>query len=30
MSDNSPLILHGLTKRFGYKLAVDNVSLELR
>ncbi len=30
MSDTSPLILHGLTKRFGHKLAVDNVSLELR
>lgn len=30
MSDTSPLMLHGLTKRFGYKLAVDNVSLELR
>ena len=29
MSDTSPLILHGLTKRFGHKLAVDNVSLEL-
>ena len=29
MSDNSPLILHGITKRFGHKLAVDNVSLEL-
>ena len=29
MSDTSPLMLHGLTKRFGYKLAVDNVSLEL-
>ena len=29
MSDTSPLILHGLTKCFGHKLAVDNVSLEL-
>ena len=29
MSDTSPLILHGLTKRFGHKLAVNNVSLEL-
>lgn len=29
MSDNSPLILHGITKRFGHKLAVNNVSLEL-
>lgn len=30
MSNTSPLMLHGLTKRFGHKLAVDNVSLELR
>ena len=30
MSDTSPLILHGLTKCFGHKLAVNNVSLELR
>ena len=29
MIDNLPLILHGLTKRFGRKLAVNNVSLEL-
>ena len=29
MSDTSPLMLHGLTKRFGRKLAVNNVSLEL-
>ena len=29
MSNHSPLILHGLTKRFGRKLAVNNVSLEL-
>ena len=29
MNDTSPLILHGLTKRFGRKLAVNNVSLEL-
>lgn len=29
MSDTSPLMLHGLTKRFGHKLAVNNVSLEL-
>lgn len=29
MSDTSLLILHGLTKRFGHKLAVNNVSLEL-
>ena len=29
MSNHSPLILHGLTKRFGRKLAINNVSLEL-
>ena len=29
MSNHSPLILHGLTKRFGRKLAVNNVSLEI-
>ena len=29
MSNHSPLILHGLTKRFGRKPAVNNVSLEL-